>query len=194
MLVFDTWQCAPSQRQPTCAGRQKLKGTLWRILGDRAKAIRSDTRGLTPLGTNGRKIAVLRGDGKVAILGSDGRAFGTTPVPGTIRGAALDGQQLVVLTPTRLYVYRLQSITLERSWALARTGAVRKLAGIGGGLAAYAQGRTIQLVRLSDGRRSAITVPGKGTVRAALTGAGLFYTYTLPHSKYRGRVAFISLR
>jgi hypothetical protein len=99
-----------------------------------------------------------------------------------------------VLTPTRLLVYGLQTKRLERSWPLAGQAGARKLAGIGGGFAAYTEARTIKLVRLADGHRRAITVAGTGTLQAALTSGGLFYAYAVPDSEYRGRVAFVRLR
>jgi hypothetical protein len=193
VLIFDTWQCAPSRKFPSC-NNKRLNGKLWRIAGGKAKVIRSEARGLTALAARGSRVAFLRSDGRIALLEATGRLRGVIAVHAAVRGAALGDRELAVLTPQRLLVYGLSTLRLERSLAIAGTGGSRRLAGIGGGTVAYTEGRTIKLVRLAEGTRRSLTVPGKGAVHAALTSSGLFYAYELPADKYRGRIAFVPLR
>jgi Tol biopolymer transport system component len=192
IVVFDTWQCSPSRHFKRCPGK-KINGMLWRTQGKGAKRIRSERVGLTTLATNEGRIAVLRSNGKLALLRPDGRSLGTVDVPGPARGAAIGNGRLVVLTPTRLLVYELATRTLQHGWPLSRGVGTRTLVGVGGGFAAYTEAHTIKLVRLIDGRRRAIPVPGTGAIRAALTGGGLFYAYAVRDGEYRSRVAYVRL-
>jgi hypothetical protein len=194
LLVFDTWNVRGKRCEDVrCFRLRKTKGALWRVQGGRAARIRSETVGLSTLATDGQRIAALRTDGKLEILRTDGQLVHTFAVSGPVRAAAIGNGRLVVLT-TRLLVYELPTGKLEHRWPLTTPAETRTLAGIGGGFAAYTEGRTIKLVRLSDGLRRAIAVPGGGAVHAALASGGLSYAYALPHSKYRGGAAFISLR
>jgi Tol biopolymer transport system component len=195
VLVFDTWKVRGKRCEEVgCFRARKINGVLWRMQGDRAKRIRSEAVGLTALATNAQRIAALRSDGKLEILRADGRLLGTVAVLAPARAAAIGNGQLVVLTPTRLLVYELRTRKLEHGWPLTEGAGTRRLAGVGGGFAAYTEARTVKLVRLADGHRRAITVGGTGTVHAALTSGGLFYAYAVPDSEYRGRVAFVRLR
>jgi hypothetical protein len=194
LLVFDTWNVRGKRCENVrCFRQRKTRGTLWRMQEDRAARIRSETVGLSTLATDGQRIAALRSDGKLEILRADGRLLRRLAVSGAVRAAAIGSARLVVLTPTRLLVYELRTRKLEHRWPLSPRAETRALAGVGGGFAAYTEGRTIKLVRLSDGLRRAIAVPGEGAVHAALASGGLSYAYALPDSEYRGRVAFISL-
>jgi hypothetical protein len=193
VLVFDTWNVRDEHCDDVrCFRKQKARGALLRIYGDRAKQIRSETVGLTTLATDGRRIAALRSDGRFEILRADGRLLGTVDVPARARAAAIDGRRLVVLTRSQLLVYAVGTRTLQHAWPLGAEGATQ-LAGVGQGFAAYVARRSIRIVRLSDGARHAIAVPGKGAVQAALTSGGLFYAYALPDAEFRGRVRFVSL-
>jgi hypothetical protein len=195
VLVFDTWNVRGKRCEEVgCFRDRKINGVLWRMHGDRATRIRSETVGLVTLATDGQRIAALRSDGKLEILRADGRLLGTVAVPGAARAAAIGNGQLVVLTPTRLLVYELRTRKLEHGWPLTGGPGTRTLAGVGGGLVAYTVPRTINVVRLIDGRRLAIPAGGTGTIKAALTSGGLFYAYAVRDSDYRGRVAFVPLR
>jgi hypothetical protein len=145
------------------------------------------------LAVDGKRLAVLRSDGRIEILRGNGRLVGTIAVPGPARTAALGDGQLVVLTSTRLLVYELRTRKLEHGWPLAGSAGSRKLVGVSDGFAAYTETRTIKLVRLGDGRRRTIAAGGTGSILAALTQGGLFYAYVLPASEYRGRLAFVRL-
>jgi hypothetical protein len=193
-LVFDTWQCARSPKFPSC-NNKRLKGKLWRIAHGKAKLIRSEEKELKALAAGGGRVAVLRSDGRIALLDADGRVRGLIAVRGAVRGAALGNRDLVVESPARLLVYSLETGGLVRAWPLPGRSAPRNLAGTGGGFAAYTEGRVITLVRLMDGKRRTIAVPGTGAVEAALASAGLFYAYKLPGDEnYPGRVVFRPVR
>jgi Tol biopolymer transport system component len=193
-IFFDTWHCPGRQDVPSCAARAKVDGKLWRTRGKQAKAIRSSRGGLTVLAAGAERLAVLRRDGRLEVLGTDGHLQGIIDLRGVVRAAAIRGVQLVVLTQTRLLVYDALTRKLNHSWPLSRGGPSRKLAGTARGYATYVDGRTIKIVRLADGLSRRIEVPGNGAVEAALTSSGLFYAYALPNNEYRGRVAFVRLR
>jgi hypothetical protein len=192
--VFDTWNVHGARCETVeCFRARKTKGVLWRLQGNRAKRIRSETNGLTALAADGQRVAVLRSDGKLEILRANGRLLAALVIPGAVRGAYLSRRHLIVLTKTQLLTYTIRTTKIERRWSLARTSALRNLAGVAGGLVAYTEGRTIRLLRLRDGRGRTLQVEGVGQVNAALTSAGLFYAYGLRSSKHRGRVAFVAL-
>jgi Tol biopolymer transport system component len=194
LLIFDTWNVRGKRCEDvTCYRRRKIRGALWRVQGGQAKRIRTEPVGLTALAANDPWIAALRSDRKLEILRADGRLVRMFPFRGTGR-AAIGNGQLVVVTRRRLLVYKLSTGSLEHRWPLRPEAATRTLAGVAGGFAALAQGRTIDVVRLNDGHRVAVAVGGTGAIQAALTSGGLFYAYTKQGSEYRGRVAFIPLR
>jgi Tol biopolymer transport system component len=192
-LVFDTWNVHGTRCESVdCFRARKVKGVLWRLQRSRARRIRSEPAGLTAMATDGQRVAALRSDGRLEILGANGRLLASLAIPGPVRGASLSRRHLVVLTNTQLLAYTIGTRKIERRWSLARTSAERKLAGVAGELVAYTEGRTIRLLRLTDGRRRTLQVEGVGQVRAALTSAGLFYAYAVKGSDHPGRVAFVA--
>ena len=189
LVVFDTW----AQQGGACAvlgcfRENKTRGTLYRLVGYRALPIRHEQVGLTALAVDHGRIAVRRSDGPLELLNANGRLLHRIPfAPGAAKEAALSGPHLVVAARSAMLVYSASSGRLLHHWRLPADSA---LAGTAGGIAASKSGRTIHLVRLSDGRTRRFTPPGLGPIHVRLTQTGLFYGYKMPWSEMKGRVMF----
>jgi hypothetical protein len=158
-------------------------GRLWRLVGRRKVLVTRGPDAGEPAAVDRGRLVVERTDGRVAVLRPDGRVLGrvapggrpsiSLPFGYTARpSAALSGRELVVLRRGRLLVYDASSFRLRRALRVER-GA--RLVGVSGGLAAWAAGSTVHLVRLRDWREATIRTRSRAPVDAALTGAGLFY-------------------
>jgi Tol biopolymer transport system component len=187
LIVFDTWTggCGVSD----CFREGKTSGTLRRLVGSRTVALRSEQVGLTALGADADRIAVLRSDGPIELLRANGSLVVTLRFgPGEVRGAALQGSQIVVRNSAGLAVYDAGTGALEHRWRLQPGDTLQDLQS---GIAVYANGRAIHLLRLSDGRTAVVKPPGTGLVRAQLEPPGLFYSYSATDPKRPGRVALL---
>ena len=130
------------------------------------------------------------------MLGLDGRVLETFDVPAL--GAALAGDDLVVLEQGELRDYSVSTRDLRAAWTLpdvpssgrcrltACPGIRLTLDDAARGLALYTLDGVVHLLRLSSGADG--TVPG---ARAAeLTDAGLFYAYP-GEAPWPGRIRFV---
>jgi WD40 repeat protein len=130
-------------------------------------------------------------DGTLAIYRSDGRLLQTLDVSttvGAVRDARLQGNHVAVLTSTQVAILDAATGKPLRAWPLPSPASKVTLQDLHEGTAVYVSGPKINLVRLSDGKRAVIAVPGQGVVRAQLEAPGLFYTY---FSEGSGHIALI---
>jgi hypothetical protein len=132
------------------------------------------------LDTDGSHILIARSQ-SVEVLASDGsKLLGISNLPGAsdpVRPAieaGISGDDLVVRAGAELRVYKLESATLERHWALAGVSPLprpRVLEDVATGLAAYVRGTEIHVLRLANGSDRLV---GHGTV-ATFMSDGLVY-------------------
>jgi hypothetical protein len=189
LLVLGRWGPCRISQHPPCATAPKTGGTLWRLDAQQATLIASTPGALTPLAVDAGRILVDREDGTLEILRDDGTSLRTLTLPkDDVRGAKLQGRDLVVLGPTALDDYDANTGALLHEWPL--TGASPRLDDVWGGFASYISGSTIVVVRLADGARHVIATGGTD-VHTQLEDNGLVYSYTVDDEVYPGRVVFV---
>jgi hypothetical protein len=146
----------------------------------------SDT--LTARSTDGRQVAVLRSDGTVGLYSTRGALLRVVN-PGPAAEVALRGDLLVVLTTTRtLEVYNSHSGRRLRVW---RVPAGSAHLDVSNGLASYAVGHTVRVMRLSNGESRVVARTGSEVTAAQLEPAGLAYAFERPHNT--GKVVFVPM-
>ena len=186
LLVFNTWHESRSG---------VTKARLWRADGARKTLVRSggDVR---VVAVGGGRIATLRPDGRLTLLGADGERLRALSLGRGIEGVRLDAARLVVLRRAMLEVYDAASGRLTRRLPtrLGPSGDLR-LEDVDGGVAVYVAGLTIHLLRLSDGRDVALRLEDEGSeAHAQLEPAGLFYAYDQAWTTKPGRLGFVPRR
>jgi TolB protein len=179
--------------------------TLWRVRGRGSERIAVNVG--EPVAVDRGRVVTEHPNGRVALLDLDGRLTRvftpggrgeTPPVYGARRPptVGLSGPDLVVLRGGRLVWYDAAS-GRRRGALRIEAGAV--FAGVAGGLAAYAAGEEIHVVRLRGGAAAVFRVPDRG-VKARLTDGGLFYAFhkravkrrtILQHERNPGHVVFL---
>jgi len=193
LVVFDTWtqSCSNPSYPSPCAFAPRKNDRLFRLDGRRAVQIASSPGALAPLAVDAGRILVDRQDGTLELLRSDGSSLGTVRYePGNLRGAKLQGRDLVVLTQGTIEHHDAATGARLHEWPLAAGDA--RLEDVQSGVAVYVSGLYVYLVRLVDGRTVALPAPpGTGPVYAQLEASGLFYSYQADDRKYPGRVAFL---
>lgn len=190
LLVFDTWDTPCQLSHAGCTGRPKTNGRLYRLDGSQVVQIAAGTGALTPLSVDAGRILVDHEDGTMEIRTADGtvlRSF--TFDEASVRAARLQGNDLVVQTPTSIEVTDATTGLFQRRWPLPTPDAT--LTDLQNGVVVLVAGTDIHLLRVSDGADSVIHTPGGGPVLAELEPSGLFYSYTADDSKYPGRVVFV---
>jgi hypothetical protein len=190
LLVFTKWgPCRLSQNEQ-CARESKRNGRLFRLDGGRAIQIAASPGALTPLSVDAGRILVDRENGTLDLMTQQGTSLRTFPLNAAIvRGARLQGRDLVVLTTASVEVTDVETGAFLRRWPPPLQQA--QLEDVQDGVAVLVAERRISLLRLLDGRGVEIDVPGSGSVLAQLEPAGLFYSYRADDPTYSGRVAFI---
>jgi len=165
----------------------KRDGKLWRLERSHAVQIAASAGALTPLSVNGGRILVDHEDGTLELYAADGTLKHSYSLGALPRGAALGGSDLVVLGAGALDDLDADTGTLRHTWPLPAPDAT--LVGVDHGIAAYVAGSDVHLLRLADG--SDRVVHAGANLRAQLTPAGLFYSYSVSDSRRPGRVAFV---
>lgn len=69
-----------------------------------------------------------------------------------------------------------------------------RLEDLDSGVAVSVSGSVVHALQLSDGKTTAIRVPGRGPVHAQIEKFGLFYSYSASSKQRPGRVQFVPLR
>jgi hypothetical protein len=136
----------------------------------------------------GRIVVQPRSGGPLTIYSAKGAVLKTIAIPnGTSSGTVLQGSQLATLLDGNLKVYDVSSGALEKTIPLQAT-ALRDLEK---GIAVYLNGRSIHVLRLSDGKQFKLTLPGKGFVDAQIEASGLYYVYNLAKGASKGHIVFM---
>jgi Tol biopolymer transport system component len=190
LLVFDSWHASCTSLLSLCTLGPKTNGSLWRLDGPEAVQIASSDTGLTPRSVDAGRILVDHGDGTMDIRTADGtlvRSFSFNPA--LVEGARLQGDDLVVQTPTAIEVTDASTGQFVRRWLIPASNAV--LTDLQDGIAVLVAGTDIHLLRLQDGKDAVIHTPSSGPVLAQLESPGLYYSYTTDDPKYPGRVSFV---
>ena len=139
------------------------------------------------------RIAVLRSDQKVALYDSDnsGRLL-LTVAPSSAREVVLRQDYIVVLTRTRtLEIFNANTGAPVKTLAVA-AGAARL--DVHSGVAAYAVGRTVHVLRLSDGKDAILATAPRAIQGLEVEAPGIAYSYnTVKGIKDVGNLAFVPM-
>jgi len=136
------------------------------------------------------RVAVLRSDQKVALYDTETGHLLLTVAPSSAREVALFRDYVVVLTRTRTV-----EIYNSRTGAPIRTLPVAAGASkldVRAGLAVYAVGRTVHVLRLSDGKDAVLVTAPRAITGLEIEAPGIAYSYnTVKGIKDVGNVAFV---
>ncbi len=187
LLVFSEW--GPCSNTNPCRTGPKRNGKLFRFQGSKTIQIAASSGALTPLSVDAGRFVVDREDGRLELLRSDGSSLRTFRyVPGNLRGAKLQGRDLVLLSQGSLEHYDAETGERLHEWPVV--AGEPRLEDVHGGIAVYVSGSYVYLVRLADG--ATVALPSRGAKPfAQLEGPGLFYAYRVGDATHPGRVAFI---
>jgi hypothetical protein len=135
------------------------------------------------------RIAIARRDGTVALFSSVGRRLRTFTPP-SAKEVGLSNDALVVLTRTRtLELYDAATGATLKSFPVA-AGAARL--DVQTGVAVYAAGREVHLLRLSDGRDVVLASAPRPIVGLEIEAPGIAYAYnTIRRGREAGTLAFV---
>jgi hypothetical protein len=170
--------------------------SIWRIDGATPVQIARRVDDLQPLAVDAGRIVARRADAALDVLGLDGTVLASFAAP--TLGAALSGDDLVLLVQGELRDYSVSRGALLHAWPLPdvpSSGRCRAydcpgirltLDDTARGLAVYTLDGVVHLLRLRDGADR--TVPG--ATAAELTDAGLFYAYA-GEEPWPGRIRFV---
>ena len=175
-------------------------------VGTRLGGIAEGPETMLAQSTDGRQIAVLRTDSTIGLYSTRGTLLRSVTSRQRAIEVALRRDYLVALTGGSLEVYNSHSGRLLRTWRVAP--GTRSL-DVSSGLAAYASGGSVQVVRLSTGKRVLGVRAGAPVSAVQLEPAGLAYASgrgdrparivfvpmkrVLPKTAYAGKAGIASL-
>jgi hypothetical protein len=139
------------------------------------------------------RIAVLRADQKVALYDTETGRLQRVFAPSSAREIALRKDYLLVLTRTR-------TIEIFNARTGAPVRALRVAAGAAKldsptGLAAYAAGRTVHVLRLADGKDAVLATAPRSIAALQVEAPGVAYAYnTVRGTRDVGNLAFVPMR
>lgn len=166
-----------------------------RTIASGLRTIASGSQTLQAGSTDGKRIAVLRQDGSVALYSSSGKLLRRVQ-PSAPKEVALGGGYLGVLTKANtIEVY--SASTGKRLFTRHPAKGAASL-DIEGGIAVYAapkaggrQLRTVHVLRLKTGKDTVLTTQARGVVDVQIEAPGVAYAvYT---TGYRGAVVFVPM-
>jgi hypothetical protein len=138
------------------------------------------------------RIAVLRADQKVALYDTETGRLLRTVAPSSAREVALRQDYLLVLTRTR-------TIEIFNAKTGAPVRALRVAAGAAkldahSGIAAYAVGRTVHILRLADGKDTVLATAPRAITALQVEAPGIAYAYnTVKGTRDVGNLAFVPM-
>ena len=139
------------------------------------------------------RIAVLRADQKVALYDTETGRLLRTVAPSSAREVALRKDYLLVLT-------RARTIEIFNARTGAPVRALRVAAGAAkldahSGIAAYAVGRTVHILRLADGKDTVLATAPRAVTALQVEAPGIAYAYnTVRGTRDVGNLAFVPMR
>jgi hypothetical protein len=168
---------------------RSLRSTTIRRLGSRGPSVLANDSGRL-LDARGTTLAVLSGKRTVRVSDTaKRRRWWRLTLRADLSSAAVDGRGAIAVHVGN----RLQTVTPEARRQPARESTAlpehATIAGFAEGIVAALDGRTITVVRPTDGRHTRLTPPGRGIVQASLSDAGLFFSYS--SDTRSGRVTFV---
>jgi hypothetical protein len=139
------------------------------------------------------RIAVLRSDQKVALYDSDSGHLLLTIAPSSAREVVLRQDYIVVLTLKRtLEIFNARTGAPVRTLPVA-PGATKLY--VHSGIAAYAVGRNVHVLRLADGRDAVLATAPRAIQGVEIEAPGIAYSYnTVKGIKDVGNLAFVPMR
>lgn len=148
---------------------------------------------LSPASLDLHRIAVLRFDGKIALYDTETGRLLVTVTPSSAREVALRKDYIVVLTRTR-------TIEIFNARTGAPVRALRVAAGAAkldahSGIAAYAVGRTVHVLRLADGKDAVLATAPRAIAALQIEAPGIAYAFnTVRGTRDVGNLAFVPMR
>jgi len=168
--------------------------TIWRVVGRTAREVVTSPDRLVPLALADGRVAVQE-PGDLRVIRLDGRTIATFPfAPSEIRGAALDGNRLIVLRGHAIEAYDIASRLKIRRIELDSRLAEARLVDGDRHRAALIAGRSIWVVRLGGGPTLVLRPRGEGRVFAQIEGRRLYYAFSRARGIPKGRVVLRRLR
>jgi hypothetical protein len=141
------------------------------------------------------RVLTVQPHGVVSLLSTDGRVLRTWKAGANVDAAVLQGRTVVVQRGASVVAYDSGTGAKRATRLLASDEGTAKILDVQGGLAVYATGGAIHLLRLSDGRDRALALPQAAPpLDARLDPKGLFVTWNRMYDHRPGRVAFVPLR
>lgn len=183
LLAVDTWQTDKAGNVTSAA--------LRRVRPEGLTTIASGAAVVRAVAADAGRIAVARGDSRVALYSSLGKLEHTF-APSSVKEVALRKDYLVVLTKSKtLEVFNAHTAGLVKTWAVI-PGAARL--DVHSGVAAYAVGRKVHVLRLSDGKDAVLATAPRAIEGLQIEAAGIAYAYnTVRGIKDVGNLAFVPL-
>ena len=161
-------------------------------LGSRLTTIAAGKATLHAVSLEQHRIAVLRSNQTVALYDTDTGRLLLTVTPSSAREVALGKDYVVVLTRTKS-----TEIFDARTGAAVRTLPVAAGASkldVYGGVAAYAAGRAVHVVRLLDGKEVALATAPRAIAGLEIEAPGIVYAYnTVRGLEDVGNLAFVPM-
>lgn len=100
-----------------------------------------------------------------------------------------DGSLAIYRSDGRLLLDLATGTTL-RTWSRRGSSTIARLEDLHAGIVVAVGGRTINLLRVADGKRATVVAPARGLVRGQMEAPGLFYSWTDRDGS--GRLQFVS--
>jgi hypothetical protein len=166
--------------------------TLRRLDHRRLTTIAAGTTTLRAASLDQHRVAVLRPDEKVALFDTETSRLILTLSPSSAKEVALRKDYVVVLTRTRtLEIFNARTGAVVRTLPVA-AGASRL--DVYGGVAAYAVGRAVHVLRLSDGKDRILATAPRAVAGLEVEAPGIVYAYnTVRGIKDVGNLAFVPM-
>jgi hypothetical protein len=170
--------CDPSCPQPS----------LVRVLPAKLRTLAEGPGVVYVRSVDAGRIVVERADGDVAVLDAAGRELLVVPFePKEVVWTVLSGHDLVVKKAQSLEVYDVPSGKLRKRWSLTPGS---YLFDAHAGIAVLLRGKSVHLLRLSDGRGASFSAPAS-IESADLEGPGLVYAYNTKPGPKHAHIVFV---
>ena len=192
-IVYSTWtRCAGcnSERPPEWGAggdpaTRIAAQTIYRVDGTVAVPISSGDGEHKPLALESGRIVVRTHLATIELTDLHGNVILAVDPEGVATGAALAGNDLVLLVPGHVKVYDATSGRERAAWPVP---ADARIVGLAGGRAAYVSGGGVYLLRIADGSGASLGAAAD----ARLDSAGLFVE-AASAGQWRGTVRFTPL-